>query len=423
MLKTSRRNLLIGAGSVALLAGLNAGAAFAADINLSLMIWDPAQKEGVQRAVDAFVAANPGIAVALEQVPSDQYYTKLDASLGAGQGPDVMWQSSRAFYYVDGGALQPLDEFIKQDGLSLDGYAAEIAGLYNFDGQQFGLPKDFDAWTFVYNTEVFKALGVEPPTSDWTWDDMVRIAEAVKAKQSSASEVPLYYSYTFNNGLASLVHALGGDVIADGKAAVSSPEGIKAFEMIKDLQDRGLILKVSDSSDFNPVNSLISGHVAMAEIPSWNLSLLSKADVPAGTFQVVRMPAIDGSWSTDTNGLAYVMNANSPNKEAAWKLIKFLTSDEGAVLHAEGGAGLPANTSEAALQAFVGANESLVGLSDALSATREQSYLRTSTEFPQTRASMSQIDSTVVGPFYEGTLSAADATKMIDDILNAALAE
>ncbi|RWI50516.1 MAG: sugar ABC transporter substrate-binding protein [Mesorhizobium sp.] len=421
MLKTNRRTFLVAASAVALAMPSAVNLAFGADVKLSLMIWDPAQKAGVQKAVDAFEAANPTVHVALGQVPQDQYYTKLDASLGAGQGPDVMWQSSKASYYVNGGALQPLDEFIKKDGVSLNGYKKEIVDLYNFDGQQYGIPKDFDAWVFIYNAEIFKTLGVEPPKGDWTWDDMVRIAREIKAKQTSTADVPLYYNYSFNNGVASLVHSLGGAVITDGKGTMSSAEGIKALEMVKELQDSGLILKIADSSDFNPVNALISGKLAMAEIPSWNLSLLSKADVPSGTFYAVRLPAVNGSWASDTNGLSYVMNANSQHKDEAWRLIKFLTSDDGARLHAEGGAGLPANTSEAARAAFVKANEKLTGLQDALSAAGDQSYLRTTTRYPKVLTGLPTINSSVMGAFYSGSVPAADTAKQIDDILNKSL--
>ncbi|ASQ93431.1 MULTISPECIES: extracellular solute-binding protein [unclassified Streptomyces] len=81
-------------------------------INLSLMIWGPTQKAGVQKAVDGLKAANPDVKLYLQQVPVDQYY-RLDVPLGAGEGLDVMWQSSTAPNYVDGGALQPLDEYTK----------------------------------------------------------------------------------------------------------------------------------------------------------------------------------------------------------------------------------------------------------------------------------------------------------------------
>lgn len=414
MLKTYRRNLIIGAAAASLVSLSGINLALAADVNLSLMIWDPAQKAGVQNAVDAFEAANPNIQVSLEQAPRDQYYPKLDAALGAGAGPDVMWQSSRASFYVNGGVLQPLDEYIAKDNVSLDAYNQTIAKLYNFDGKQYGIPKDFDAWTMVYNASVFEELGVTPPTADWTWDDMVRIGGEVKAKQTGGSDVPLYYYYNWNNGVASLVHSMGGTVIKDNMGTMSSDAGVTALEMIKDIQDQGLIVKVADSADLNPVNALISGTVAIAEIPSWNLSLLTKADVPAGTFHVLHLPAVNGAWASDTNGLSYVMNVNSQHKDEAWALIKFLTSDEGAILHAQGGAGLPANMAKEALAAFVKANEKLIGLEDALAA--QQPYPRTTTAYPKVIAGQQKINSSVMTDFYSGAISAAEAAKMIDDI-------
>ncbi|WP_217577433.1 ABC transporter substrate-binding protein [Mesorhizobium sp. GbtcB19] len=421
MFAFSRRSVVFGAAAMMLASVPSINCAWSAGgVSLSLMIWDPAQKAGVQKAVDAFQAANPDIKVSLVQVPQDQYYTKLDASLGAGEGPDVMWQSSRASYYVDGGALEPLTRYIKKDNLSLDGYNKQIVNLYKIGGEQYGVPKDMDAWTFVYNADVFKKLGVETPKPDWTWEDMVRIAGEIKTRQTS-SDVALYYNFSFNNGVASLVHALGSKVIENNKGVMSSSAGIRALEMIKGLQDQGLILKVADSSDFNPVSALISGKLAMAEIPSWNLSLLSKADLPSGTFRVVRMPSVNGSWTTDTNGLVYVMNANSKHKDEAWELIRFLTSDEGALRHVEGGAGLPANRSKATLAAFVKANEKLAGLEEALSVTIDRSYLRTTTQYPKIITGNAKVSSAVMGPFYAGSMSASDTAKRIDEILDEAL--
>jgi multiple sugar transport system substrate-binding protein len=391
--------------------------------DLSLMIWDPAQTAGVQKAVDGFEAEYPNINVEVQQVPQDQYYTKLDASLGAGEGPDVMWQSSLAIQYAEGGALEPLDSYIKDAGLDLADYPDAITGLYNFDGKQYGIPKDQDTWTFVYNTAVFDQLGItDVPTNDWTWDDMVKIAQEVKDAQTADTDIPIAVNYTFNNGVASLIHSLGGTVIDGDEATVASPEGVEALGMIKDLQDQGLIYPIADSADFNPVTALISGTVAIAEIPSWNLSLLSQASVDDGTFQVVRPPSVNGKWATDTNGLSYVMNANSQQKDAAWLLIQFLTSTMGAELHAEGGAAIPANVDPAALDAFVSTNSELVGLSEALSLSQEQAYLRTSTEFPLVRPTNPEIESTVMGPYWSGSITATQATEGIDAILNKALA-
>jgi multiple sugar transport system substrate-binding protein len=250
---------------------------------------------------------------------------------------------------------------------------------------------------------------------------MLRIGAEVKAKQTSSADVPMYYNYDFNRGVGSLIHALGGTVVKDGKGTVSSPQGIQAFEMIKDLQDKKLIPPVKDSADFKGTQSLLSGSIAMAKVPSWELSLLAQANAPSGTFHMVPQPSVNGSRATDTNGLSYVMNANSKHKGEAWKLIKYLTSDEGAKLHAEGGASFPANVSPDVKAAYYKAFSKIDGMQEAFDVTLKQNYLRTTTEFPKTRAVMPQIESTVAGPYYAGSMSASEAASKVDAILTRSL--
>ena len=251
-------------------------------------------------------------------------------SCGRVRAQRSMWKAARC---------GPLDEFIEQDGLNLGAYNQTIAELYNLGGNQYGVPKDFDAWVVIYNATVFEELAVTPPSPGWTWDDMVRIAHEIDAAQTGATDIPLYYNYDWNNGVSSLIHSLGGMIVENEQGAVPMEIGVEALEMVRGLQEEGLIFPVADSGDLNPVNGLVSGTIAMSVIPSWNLSLLSGADVPPGTFHAVHLPAVNGNWFTDTNGLSYVMGANTRNPEEAWDLIRFLTSDQGALLHAQGGAG------------------------------------------------------------------------------------
>ncbi|MFJ5842544.1 ABC transporter substrate-binding protein [Streptomyces shenzhenensis] len=390
-------------------------------VKLTLAMWDPEQQAGVQKAVDDFEKANPGITVEVEQVPEAQYYTKLDASLGAGEGPDVMWQSSLASQYVDGGALEPLDKYIKESGLNLSDYPSKLADLYKFDGKQYGIPKDEDVWSFVYNTEVFKKLGVtNVPTADWTWDDMVRIAKELRSKQTSGSDYPMFKMTTFNGGVAGITRQLGGTVVKDGKGTASSSEVTEALERIKELQDDKLIPPVADSTDFQASSALISGTIAMAEFPSYFLSDLTKADVPSGTLHAVPVPSINGSHARDTNGLSYTMNANSSHKDAAFKLIQYLTSTEGAKAHVEGGSGFAANTSSEVKDAYYKANDTIAGLKEAYQPMLEDSYLRTTTQYPATRPNFPRIES-AVGDYYAGRISASAVEKKIDSILTDAL--
>ncbi|GIT82064.1 ABC transporter substrate-binding protein [Leifsonia sp. LS1] len=386
-------------------------------------MWDPEQQAGVQKAVDGFEKANPNITVDVEQIPQAQYYTKLDASLAAGQGPDVMWQSSLASQYVDGGALEPLDKYIKESGVKLSDYPSKLVNLYKFDGKQYGIPKDEDVWSFIYNTATFKKLGItDVPTDKWTWDDMIRIAKEIKAKQTTDSDFPMYYYTTFVNGVAGIVHQLGGTVVKDNKGTMSSKEGTEALQRLKGLQDDKLVPPVSLAADYSETSALISGTLAMGEVPSYYLSDLTKANLPAGTLHAVPVPSINGSRATDTNGLSYTMNANSQHKDEAWKLIEYLTSEEGAKLHVEGGAGFAANTSTAVQDAYYKANSSIANLKEAYQPMLKDSYLRTTTQYPAMRPKNPEIES-AVGDYYQGSTSAAEVEKNIDSILNDALAK
>ncbi|MDO5676468.1 MAG: sugar ABC transporter substrate-binding protein [Propionibacteriaceae bacterium] len=384
--------------------------------NLSVMIWDAAQQGGVQNAIDGFMAANPDYKVTLELVPSDQYYTKLDASLGAQSGPDVMWQSSKAIDYVEGGALEPLDDYIAAANLDMGQYDETITGLYNFDGKQYGVPKDMDTWLFLYNAGMFAELGVEEPAADWTWEDMVAKAEELKEKSGKA-EAAVYYNNSMWNGVSTLVEQLGGHVVSeDGKTAtLDSPEGIQAFTMLMELVDKGLAPDTSKRADFDPLTSLMSGNLAMSAIPSWFVSAVAQAD---GEFKAVRFPSVNGSYVTDSNGLSYVMNTYSKNKDAAWKLIEYLTSEEGAKLHAEGGAALPAI--KGAQAGWIEANKA-IGNIEVVEDAAANIFLRPSTAHPAARPGVDKANKTVIPQIWSKQISIEDGVKQINDLIQAEL--
>ena len=152
-------------------------------IELEVMTWDSVQQDGVQKAIDAFEDQHPNINVNLETIPSKgDMLVKLNASLESGKAPDVFWQSYEASTYVEAGVLEPLDEYIKQDNMDLSNYNSKIVDLYNMNDQQYGIPKDMDAWFVIYNTKLFDELGVEYPTDNWTWEQMVDIASQLKGE-------------------------------------------------------------------------------------------------------------------------------------------------------------------------------------------------------------------------------------------------
>lgn len=114
------------------------------------------------------------------------------------------------------------------------------------------------------------------------------------------------------------------------------------------------------------------------------------------------------------------MNAYSNHKKAAWQLIKFLTSTEGATLQVEGGASPAANVSSAVADAYYKANGAISGLKEAFKPMLAESYLRTTTQYPQVVLNFPQIES-ALGDYYAGSLSVSAFEKKTDTILNLSL--
>lgn len=419
-MKIAAAGIPVGALATLSLAGCSTGGETGAsdNVELTVMIWDANQKDGVQKAIDGFVATHPGTSVKLNLVPADQYYTKLDASLAAGSGPDVMWQSSKAIDYIEGGALEPLDAFIEAAGTDLSQFNEMVTTLYSIDGKQYGLPKDMDTWVFILNTEIFARLGVAEPASDWTWDDMLAVAEELRKKGQPEGQV-VYYNNALWNGVATLVHQSGGAVIkADGKTAgLDSDAGRNAFALLLDLVDKGYAPDTAKLADYNPLNSLLSGNLAMSAVPSWNISAVAAA-ASDGQFAAIRFPSVNHNFDTDTNGLAYTLNAASKHKDAGFELIGYLTSLEGARLHAQGGAGLPA-IAEAQAD-WIAANKAVANI-EVVSEAADHVFTRPSSAFPQSRPAIEKSANTVMPAIWARTMEVDEGIRQINDAIGSAL--
>lgn len=387
--------------------------------SLVTQIWDANQRNGVQAAIDAYTKAHEGTTVRLDLMPEDQFYQTLDSSLAAGEGPDVFWQSSRAIEYIKGGAIEALDERIASAGIDLGQYSPVITELYKFDGKQYGIPKDMDAWVMVYNEALFEKAGVATPTAEWTWDDMVRTAQELLAATGDRGNI-LGYNTGLVNGCSDSVHQLGGRYISeDGtKSLLTSDECVAGFTRIMELMDAGLVPNPSDRADFDVLGALMSGALPIATVPSWQISAVAEAASDKLPLAAVRLPSTKGDFRCNTNGLSYMLNTNSKSKDQGFELLAFLTSLEGATLHAANGAGLPAIP--AAQDAWFKKNGAIQGI-DAVREASQNVYLRPSTAFPKARPGISEAQTNILPQLWAKSLTIPEALGQMNDIIQRAL--
>ena len=196
---------------------------------LSFATWDSNQSPGMQANIALFRQAHPNAEVQLQVTPWNEYWQKLRTSAAAGSLPDLFWMHVNQFeLFASSDALMDLTDRISADPeVSLNNYPGDLSSLYQYQGRQYAVPKDFDTIALWYNKTLFDEAGLAYPDESWDWDDL---AAAGKALTNPAEGI---YGYLVNNdsqaGYWNFIYQNGGAVVrADGRSGFDMPETIEA---------------------------------------------------------------------------------------------------------------------------------------------------------------------------------------------------
>lgn len=318
-------------------------------VNISLVMWDEVQKPVIQQSIDKFNKAHEGKIIAtIEQVPWNNYWTKLDASLQTKESADVMWMNVYLTKYADAGVVKPLDEYIAKDKLDMGQYVEGRVNAFKLAGKQYALPKGLDSVFVAYNKEIFERYGVEQPKKGWTWDDMKNTAAQLRDKISKAggSEYPIVMELDGQPSWLNFVKQNGGYYVSDDgkKTGMGLDASVGAIQNMVDLMSNKLMASYKVLSETKGTDLFLSGQGAMVFIGSWKSSVLEGSTIGKnGKIGLLQMPSLNGSNSSVLGGLGYCLSASSKNPDAAWELIKYLTSEESLNNEAVNGIDIPAN--------------------------------------------------------------------------------
>lgn len=273
-----------------------------------------------------FEAANPGIKVNVDSVPSNDTYSKLVLTTNAGNPPDVFmtfWTADA----VSNNLIYPLDEFV--DRAEFDKRFTTAGASYaTYQGKIYAIPWRAGASAFLINCQMFKDAGLEVPTLGWTWDDLASLAAKITDKSKGTYGFGLVGSSTdFATEWQFWPFLLqaGGKIYENNRAAFNTPEGVKALEYLISLAPS--IPEGYTSMDMNQMLDLFaSNKVAMFEDGPWYIGVMQNAHPD---MEVCVAPMTVGALPGNiAGGTALGISPLSKNKEAAWKFIQFMTSDD-----------------------------------------------------------------------------------------------
>ncbi|KAF4326184.1 hypothetical protein G195_000071 [Phytophthora kernoviae 00238/432] len=251
--------------------------------------------------------------------------------------------------YAEGQFLEPITDKVQAGEIDLDNYASNLTSIYTLDGQNYGIPKDFDTIGLAYNKELFDQANIAYPDDTW---DYAKLAEV--AKQLSQPDKGIYgfgakldtQAGYWNDMLANGGFILNDDMTKSGYDEQASIEALKArYQMILD--------KASPThqqmTDTDSVEMFKSGKLAMIFDGSWDNGNLASSEIIKGKYDWAPLPKGKVKRGNIINGIGNVMSTKGKHKDEAWQFLKFLGSKEAAEITAEMGAAIPAfnNTQDA----------------------------------------------------------------------------
>lgn len=151
------------------------------------------EQEAFTKRSDQFNQANPSVHVDFESLTGD-YYTPLKTRIAAGQPPDVYYAHTSNMAYQNfatGGTALQIDDLIAKNKVDLSQWFPQGIAALKLSGKLYGLPvRGQVSWLFMYyNADLLKKHGINPPTPDWTLDDLVNAGKQLTTTNGSNVDV------------------------------------------------------------------------------------------------------------------------------------------------------------------------------------------------------------------------------------------
>jgi multiple sugar transport system substrate-binding protein len=308
---------------------------------ITYAVWDTNQAKLIQQIADAF-EAETGIHVEIQVNGWGDYWTALEAAATGGSLPDTFWMhSNNIYYYAANNQLLDLTSYIDSSAdIDLANYPQGLDQIYNLNGKQYGIPKDYDTIGLWYNKTMFDAAGVAYPDDTWTWDDLK--AAAKKLTKSDGSQYGILAPLHNQEGYYNFVYQNGGTIVTDDKkSGYDDPKTIEAMEYYFSFVREGLSPAIT--ADSERAEAFQNGLVAMAFFGSWNLSGFAANDYISKNCDVaVLAKSNDGGQASIFNGLGNCIAVNTKHPEESWKWVEYLSNEAGQKKQAELGIAISA---------------------------------------------------------------------------------
>ncbi len=287
--------------------------------------------EVVQRLLPEFERAHPDIRVEVQQLPWSAAHEKLLTAFAGGSTPDLCQLGNTwlpEFAAID--ALEPLERRVGVPAaIDPSDYFAGIWDTNVVGGTLCGVPWYVDTRLLFYRRDLLRGAGFAAPPQDW--HEWKRMLAAVKADVGPERYSILLPTNEFEPLLALALQQEDPLLREGGRFGNFNSAGFqRALAFYLEAFRRGWAPAASGADIANVWNEFGRGYFTFYISGPWNIGEFARRlpQDEQGTWMTAPLPGPDGPGASIAGGSSLVVFRASRKKDAAWRLIEYLSEPD-----------------------------------------------------------------------------------------------
>ncbi|MBW4438394.1 MAG: extracellular solute-binding protein [Pleurocapsa minor GSE-CHR-MK-17-07R] len=289
-----------------------------------------------------FMDDNPGVTIEITHLENEAFKERLATVMQSGDPPDIFqsWGGGVMWNYAEAGLLRDITaDLTADDSAWQNSFSTQAAlNLYSYEGAYYGIPMNFGAVGFWYNTRLFAEAGIEGTPE--TWDEF--LADVQLLKDAGITPIALggrdkwpghfwwVYLAIREGGQAAFESAYTREGSFADPAFVAAGERLMELTTLQPFQTDFMAMGYGQEAGL-----VGNGEAAMELMGQWAPGVqqgnsTSGEGLPPGELGWFPFPTVEGGAGNPTDvlggGDGFAVGVNAP--DAAVDFLRFLTSPE-----------------------------------------------------------------------------------------------
>lgn len=332
-------------------------------VNVTLWHASVAKGEETLNAIaDAYNASQDRVHIEVESQATsfEELQRKYNQAIPSNDLPGIaLLEDTQTQAMVDSGTVLPAQSCIAADDYDMSDFVPTLVDYYSVDGNLYPASMTPSNALIYFNVDHFEQAGLDPADPPQTLDEIREAAQAIK--DAGITDHPFVWhmapwqvEFWMTGAHIPFVNNNNGRDSAATESVLDSPEALELFTWLKDMNDDGLMLPVTDtpgqidqylalaneqasfgveaSSAATSVEAFLKGQLDAGDLTDGRVN--ADVDLSGLNIDANQFPGIDGPGHIQVGGgVYYMMSTTAPEVQAAaWDYMKFVNSVDAQVM-------------------------------------------------------------------------------------------